>query len=362
MPSALTVQETVSIRFSTDAAFYSGLRSLGRTLVGLGEQLRAAGKHDEAILYYEATARLGHLMRVDAYWMCDGLVGGAISPMAAGPFLSQKQRDEIRSSSSREESLERQREAYVDAFAAYMQQHRRADLAEFYEQDMQAKRQWIKQIREIIHVQEEMLVWEPLFKGLLNAWTAWLHTAAVLGLWVVVGLLSVGARYRREEPRLLTWCYWQWLLLVGSLAVSWQVVNNWANTQSISVWDADMLFGTETSIASGVGVTAWLALVLIVVLLKRRYQPGHLRMGKARTYLASLRTLLPPTFAAFFLLSVISLWPAHQALQSFNHERRAMIEQGEVQYWGIDEDEERILQGSHFGNEADPSATTPQTE
>ena len=53
-----------------------------------------------------------------------------------------------------------------------------------------------------------------------------------------------------------------------------------------------------------------------------------------RTYLASLRALIPPTLAGVLLLALISLRPAHRNWQRYEDVLRAEIEQGEVKYWG----------------------------
>ena len=45
--------------------------------------------------------------------------------------------------------------------------------------------------------------------------------------------------------------------------------------------------------------------------------------------------LLLPTLAAALLLAVMSLWPVQKNWQRFESSQRAMVEQGEVQYWGI---------------------------
>ena len=84
----------------------------------------------------------------------------------------------------------------------------------------------------------------------------------------------------------------------------------------------------------------------MVTLLKRARQAPTQRLGKARTYLATLRVLVPVTFAALFLLSVISLWPARQSVKPWRDQTRAEIQQGEVRYRGIGASEQEPQQTS----------------
>ena len=46
--------------------------------------------------------------------------------------------------------------------------------------------------------------------------------------------------------------------------------------------------------------------------------------------------MLPPTFAAFCIISVLGLYSFKANMEEWNQEQRIMIEQGEVHYWGID--------------------------
>ncbi len=84
-----------------------------------------------------------------------------------------------------------------------------------------------------------------------------------------------------------------------------------------------------------VPVGMWLITVLVVALVKQARQAPDQHVGKLATCLASLRTLIPPTFAAMLLLGVIALGPLHRSVERWAHYHQAIIEQGDVQYWGI---------------------------
>ncbi len=359
------------------------LKALVRTLVGFGEQFRAQGRHQEAIVYYEAAVHLGHITRADAYSMIDGLVAVAITAMTSGPFLSEEQERQIEKDTpitedeaklspeakmtvmmgytkhrasvpeeqwdpaerwwhQTQERSQRMQEARVANFAAYLTQHGRGDVAAFYEADVQAATKWKENATATIKQLVPWLITSLFGGGMLNAWGIWIHAAAMFWLWIIVGIISLAILYRRERWRPPSWSYWQWLLLLGVCVVPGQITATVLAVRMVrlpvSVWNTEYFY-MGVGVAAGIGVVAWLIVALFLALRKRARQTAEQRLGKARTYLASLRTLLPPTFAALLLLSVIALWPAHRSLQKWANEQRVMIEQGEVKYWGIGEDD-----------------------
>ncbi len=326
------------------------LKSLTATLVGLGEEFREKGRHKEAILCYEAAMHLGHVMREDAYSLIEGLVAVAITHITSGPFLSEEQRQHIEKdtpinqepwSRQQPERSKRMQEARVANFVAYLTQHGRADLAEFYEEEMQAANEWRKAAKATIgHGVARLML--ALYGGAMRyAGVVWAEAGALLALWVLIGLLSVIARYWREGPVGLSSTYGQWAQLLGIAIMGVLILTAWPKPEIVSdeVSTKVAFSELEIPVSAGIGILAWLVVALVMTLRKRARQTAEQRLGKARCYLASLRTLLPPTFAALLLLSVIALWPAHRSLQEWADEQRTMIEQGEVKYWGIGEDD-----------------------
>ncbi len=377
--------------------FFSRLRSLASTLVGLGEGFREKGRHKEAILCYEAAMHLGHMMRVDAYSLIEGLVAVAITSITSGPFLSEEQRQQIEKETpisqdqqarmrrlagamidaaiaegkhpergefnkflrrearrdaakweaqrQREEQARRQtqerskrmEEARVANFTAYLRQQGRTDLAEFYKKDITATTEWREKCREVT---KQMLV--PLLVAFFGGpmryvWVVWIQAAALLGLWLLAGVISVAARYWREGHVGLKWSYGQWLLLLAATLIGGQFFVTLTKLQVIpwGIYPTDPVYFIAPLISARIGIAVWLAVALVMTLRKRARQAPDQRLGKARAYLASGRTLLPPTFAALFLVSVLGLAAWHDNMQYWQNEQRTMIEQGEVQYWGI---------------------------
>ena len=203
--SLLLETHAINIEFANGHPINAPLRSLALVLAGLGEQFRARGHHQQAILCYEAGVHLGHVMRRDAYTLIDGLVALAITPVAGGPFLSEEERQQIieetpitdeeahraqqlltfsqlvdslgkgdlrqankwlrqldrqetaRSQEQRKEQerfhrqqqerMKQMEQARVANFAAYMKEQGRPDLGELYQRETHAANQWKKQCR-----------------------------------------------------------------------------------------------------------------------------------------------------------------------------------------------------------------------
>ncbi len=344
--SPLLETHALNIAVSNGIHITAKLRSLSWTLSGMGERSQNSAQHQKAILCYEAAVHLGYVMRKDAYTVIDGLVAIAVTAIPSGPFLSEEERQKILNETQKQqqyfdrqqdERMRRMEEARVANFAAYMRTHGRADLAGFYQKEVQAANQWLEECRAAADTEVSPAIflygW-PRYSRLL-----WLQTGLLLALWLLVGLISLVVRYWREPRAGLAWPWWQWLLLIGVLLVGIRLVAPWAELHVYSYFYAQpyaypiympaAIFGLSLTIA------AWLVAALVVTLVKRARQVPAQRLGKARTYLATLRMLVPVTFAALFLLSVISLWPACQSIKPWRDQTRAEIQQGEVHYMGI---------------------------
>jgi len=335
--SASPLLETHAFDMATSNGVHTKakLRSLSRTLDRIGKQFRKSAQHQKAILCCEAAVHLGHAVRKDAYWAIDGLVSIAITKIAAASFLSEEKRQHIiRETSNEDERMRHMEEARVANFAAYMHTHGRSGLSEFYRQEIEVANQWHKQARAALHSEVRVSVffygW-PRYSRLL-----WLQTGLLLVLWVLIGVTSVIVRYWREARAGLAWPWWQWLLPVGVLLMGiWLLAPS--EVLDVSGWwpYTYPIYVPEAIVGLSLIIVVWLMVVLVVALLKRARQAPTQRLGKARTYLATLRMLVPVTFAVLFLLSVICLWPARQSIKPWRDQTRAKIQQGEVQYLGI---------------------------
>jgi len=323
---------------AAEIPLYSHLRSFAQTLVGIGEKLRAEGRYDQALTYYEAVIHLGHVMRVDAYSMIDGLVGIAITGIAAGPFLSDTEKHQIEADvASGEEVGKRIQKMRTDRLAAYLKRHGRCDLAQFYQADVRRTDGWKDAVMASLGRSSAGLMLTFYSGPVRYASALWAATSAFAAVWLLVGFLSLLARYWREEALNLSWTYAKWGLLLAVAVAGVFMVSLWPKPQmAFDQIGAQFAFHEETApLSAGIAIVLWLVLALVMTLRKRDRLPADQRVGKARTYLASLRMLLPPTLAAFLLLSVVALWPAHQNMQRWANQQRTIIEQGEVQYWNI---------------------------
>jgi len=314
------------------------LRELARNLADRGEAFRKRERHAQAIFCFETVIHLGYIMRTDAYTIIDGLVGVAMTQIASRPFLTTEQSRQIEESAPIDEAPHKQKEAArTENLATYLRQHGRGDLARFYEADANAATAWKEEARAAIG---QIMPWVlSAFIGgpMRYALVVWTQIAGILALWVLVGLISVAARYWREQRRAPPWTYWEWFVLLVAAVIGGQVLSVWTKVAALSGPESslDSFFWAVPS-SAGIGVALWLGLVLFISLKKRIGQPVEERPGKFRAYLASLRTMLPPTFAAFCIISVLGLYSFKANMDEWNQEQRIMIEQGEVHYWGID--------------------------
>ena len=390
--SPLLETHAMNIAFSGEMHVNARMRSVSVTLTELGERFRKSGKHDQAILCYEAAVHLGHIMRQDAYTTIDGLTAIAITAVAGGPFLSEQERQQIeketlitadethrtqqllsffkaidaqmkhpesdemekfyrqqvkrqasRSPEQRQqeqrwqresdERLKRMEQARVANFAAYMREHGRADLADFYQKEIQVANQWKKKAKAA--ADKEVGIAAFFYGWLRYSRLLWLEAGLLLALWVLVGLISVTNRYWRQREAAVVWISWERLALIGLLLAGIRLLAPWRKLHVYSPFYPYPIHIESALLGISAILVVWLGVVFVVTMLKRARQAPEQRLGKARAYLAGLRTLLPPTFAALLLLSVISLWPARQSLVPWRTEVRTKIQQGEVQYWGI---------------------------
>jgi len=316
---------------------HARLRSLARVLVGLGDGFRAAGRHGDAILCYESGVHIGHLVRDQAYDMIDGLVGVAVSAISGGSLLPAREAQQINATSkSQEQRVERTTQAKIAAFADYLRHHGRADLASFYERDMQEALRWKQDARAATRDTLPRTMRLVSGGGVLNAGAVWLMAAAfaVFALWV--GLISLALRYWREPRTPLRFSQLQWIVLLLVAVVPAQVA---ALAWGVSGFDRPAerwpsSLGTMW-VALALGLLLWLVGAVHLSLRARaRLSPGEQR-GSGRTCLAGLRALLAPTLAALVLLCVVSFWPLRAGAQRVEQRDRELIVQGEARYYGL---------------------------
>jgi len=390
--SPLLEMHASNIVFTSGIHIPGKLRSISFTLTNMGEGFQYSVQHQKAILCYEAVVHLGHVMREDAYTAIDGLTALAITPLVSGPFLSEEERERImqevpvtadethqteeilafltamdaygknprgremqkylrergkreavKSAQQRKEEqgyrhqqderMRRMEQMRLANFAVYMRKQGRTELAKSYPQEVQAAKQWKQQARATADSEVPYTVslygW-PRYSRLL-----WLQAGILLVLWALVGIVSVISRCWREPRAGLAWPWWQWLPLIGILLVGIRLLAPWAELHVYSYFYAYPIYVPAAIFGLSLIVAAWLVVVLVVTLMKRARQAPTQRLSKARTYLTTLRVLVPMTFAVLFLLSVISLWPARQSVQPWRDQTRAKILHGEVRYMGI---------------------------
>lgn len=198
---------------------------------------------------------------------------------------------------------------------------------------MQAANQWREECR--VASDSEVAIAVFFYGWPRHSRLLWLQTGLLLVLWLLVGLTSVVARYWREPRAGLAWHWWQGLLLIAILLVGLRLLTPWKELHVYSWVYPYPIHMRAAIVGLSLVIGGWLLAVLVVTIVKRARQAPAQRLGKARTYLATLRMLVPVMFAVLFLLSVISLWPARQSIKPWRDQTRAKILQGEVRYMGI---------------------------
>ena len=302
------------------------MKGLVRHLLGFGDQFRKQGDHRNAILCCQAIMHLGHVMRVDSHSVRDGLLGVATTSMASS-FVSERETKHIK-------STERIRALRVARLATYFAQHGRSDLAVFYRKDTQAARAWLRDANDYIRQDENSLIAMQAHESVPRIIAA--IVGIVLGLLLVVFFISLIISYWREQHRPPLWRWWQWLLSVivwlSPLPVmTWWAYQRWGGRIGNLVYpDYGLLL-----IYSTIAVAGWLIVVLIVTMWKRRRLSAEVRLGRYRSYLGTLRMLLPPTLALIFAFAIILLGINQAGWNRFVRQQIKVAKQGEVKYWRI---------------------------
>ena len=160
------------------------------------------------------------------------------------------------------------------------------------------------------------------------------ETLCWLGVLLIIGLVW------RPASR---WPWWQWLGLVvifslpvvlvatNAIAPDWLGLDG-GELEPPFVWC--FLFGAITAFVALV-TACWLALVIVLTLVKWSRQPAEDRLGRGRAVLATLRMLLLPTFALLFVTALPFLATTQIAMAKVARQERKEMLVGEVKYWRI---------------------------
>jgi len=323
----------IALGANQSAASGGRLRSVARALQGLGDRFRRSGDHDAAIRTYEVLMRAGHLMRVDAHNLIDGLMAVALSAIAVSSDDWAPADEEQRLAADPDIGKSSLR---VHQFAAYLREHGRSDLAAFAEAEIEEGQRWKAQARKMTGRLTDELIQDLAGGPISNAAAIWLTTAAMLALAVLVGLLSLPARYWRESSARAGWSHADWLVLLAVLVVPGQVGGLLAARQMVSQGAAaGNLVSSILGIAMLVGLVLWLVGILVLALKKRRTLPPEDRMSGPRSFLQAVRGLVCPTLAALILLSMPATLAIEHNLERMAAKHRQIAIEGEVEYYGL---------------------------
>jgi tetratricopeptide (TPR) repeat protein len=321
----------------SDGPAHSRLRDLARSLAELSKQFMYAGQHDQAIFCQTAIIHLGRLMRMHAHTMIEGLMGIAVTQIAAGPFLSEADRQRARTASAGDAaSREQVVKLRTEGLTSYLRYHGRDRLADLYTQEVAAGETWRRDATRTTDRQMSAFVSGVAGGGVLNAGAAAMALIGMALIALVAGIASLAARSWRERKGLLQWHYSEWVLLLIVLVAPAQLAASVGTALAArgdgKAWSA---VGLLLIVATLAGVIAWLVAVIAVALRKHARLSVTERPGKGRALLAGLRAFVPSTIAALILLSVAFLPLVHRNSERETRRQETIMTQGEVQYWGI---------------------------
>ena len=325
-------------------------RSMADILAFETKDVLTTGHHEPAIMRLECLVHLGHLMRIDAYSMNEGLNALQITGTPARLFWADEEsaRTPSRINYYGEDGLMLYR-ASARKFAAYLHQHGRDELASFYLQDVEAGIAWRGARSEVISRDASRFDRTFLSTKLLHIAGAFATVGGMLVAGLPILLMSLLLRHWLQRRPRLAWSWREWLIALAVCAIPAQAYATYHTWLAGRVghdyyWGVGWMWAKEGSMVTlapiptiaAVGVALWLVAVLILALLKCRHHQVQQGPGVARTYVTGLRALVVPTLAGLVLLSLLTLWPWHVGLQHFDQEQLEIIRQGDVQYWEID--------------------------
>ena len=312
------------------------LRDLARRLQALGDDYRHAGDHGQAIRCYETIIHLGRLMRVHAFSVMDGLLGVAVTAIAAAsPDWTPPRGPEPEDEADRALRIATRTSALAD----YLSANGRSDLAEQYRAEMAAGQRFRDAGREVIAGAVDRVTgqfWKGAAPYGLAVWVLF-GTMVIVG--ALIGLASLLAAWWREPARGAERSYrqWLWCLALGLMGP--------ALGAAVLPWTLGRSDGPDSGNAIGVllvasaasGVAGWCAAAWVQTMRRRARPPEEQRLGRARSWLRGMRALLAPTLAALVVLSVLGIYPVQRNVARMEQETRQMNLVGEVAYYGLTE-------------------------
>jgi tetratricopeptide (TPR) repeat protein len=333
VPGEFAPMAAIAINSQPGHSLGPRLRSMARGLRARADELRAQGRHEAAIDTYNLLLRAGHLMRTDARDILDGLFAAAISTITvtsddwAPP-------DEERVL-EKDENLTKT-DLRAARFADYLREHGRGDLADFAEAEMAAAQRWKDRSSEAIANLVPALVEGVSGGPAMNAGAIFATAGAILLLAIVIGLLSLIARYWREPRDRPRWTHLQWLGLLAILLLPGQF-RAWVAMKQIASQGAQAGNAATQIMLLGVGASVflWLIAVLVLTLRKRRALSPEQRLSRPRAFLRGLRAIVLPTLAALVLLCMPATYAIETNLERMGDRYRELALQGEVEYHGL---------------------------
>ncbi len=328
-----TPMAAISLSVSQTYLLSPRLRSIARALRDRADDLRRQGDDTAAIGIYETLLHMGHLMRVDAHQLIDGLLAVALTAVtvSSDDWAPPNEAQLL----SGDEDLTKT-DLRLPRFAAYLREHDRADLSAYAEAEIEAGRRWQAQTRDLPERMMNDLVEDISGGPMMNAMAVWLTTALMLCVAALIGLLSLFARYWREPRGRSGWSHVRWLGLLALLVLPGQAMA-WIAMRRVVSRGVEAGSTVLSMVIGGValGILLWALGVLALTLRERRGTPPEDRLGGPRSFLRGLRALTCPTLAALILLCMPATLAIEHNLDRMAAKHRQLAIEGEVQYYHL---------------------------
>ncbi|NIM07247.1 MAG: hypothetical protein GTN65_16905 [Armatimonadetes bacterium] len=314
-------------------------RPLARLLAGLEEKSRRTGDHERAVFYFESGAHLARVMLDGAESFSDGFVAIVVLQIISGPFISQSEKEALKSLNlPAEQETERRREIRARNLCSYLVAQGREDLADAYTLDFERGRRFMDDAKAMIRNEMPRLVAAYASRNMLFAAASWLLLLYVFALLIITGFLSLISRSWKKQGTAPLWQWWEWAVLmaiafVSTCAGGFSVFPTYQ--EELMTWHYLELV---VILAGSIAISTPLLLIVVPIvggLRKRRRQPTEERLGRFQACLASFRALLPATFALLLVVALALTIPAQLRIQRWVEVEKKIIQQGEVEYWNI---------------------------
>ncbi len=324
----------------------TALLELSEVLTGMSMLAARHGDHKRGIFLRQTLAHMARLMSSNAY----GLIGATAAITVAAMASGWDPKQPVPAAARGREELNTEGETGA-AISVYLRQHGRPDLADWFWQSGREMRPAHDRVKQLQAVEAREYADYPRMAAILGHLSVAL--AGALGLLLLLGLGALVMKPSRRPVIPIQWPAWRWVLVVALCsAVVFLVGLVWTGAQLSShvrtIRELSGLF-KELGVNEyrvGLGERPWgaysvviglpaILISLFVIVVAYRHRLEEKRAGLMGYYLGTLLSLLLPLTAVLSLACLLLAVPTAQAAGILAERNQAIIERGEVAYYGL---------------------------